>query len=137
MKALNRTQLKQASYARNEFHVTTGAGSTIDELLNPLVWAHVANQMKKFDLVEVVCEDGSYYAELLVTKAKGPEIALAILRHVNLAETDTSSADLGDYEVKFRGKAKWSIVRKNDKVVIKDGFDSKDAAAAELEKVAA
>lgn len=137
MKALNRTQLKQAAYARNEHHVMTAAGSAIEELLEPAVWVHVANLMKKFDVIEAVCEDGSYFVELLVVSAKGADVKLALLRHVVLSETLATVASDNAYEVKFRGRKRWSIIRTADKVIVKEDIETQQEAAAELEKLVA
>lgn len=137
MKALNRTELKQASYARNRFRVTAVAGSTLEDFMSARAWVHVSNLMKPLDIVEVAAEDGAFYAELLVRSVTATDVKVAVIHYLDLSEAVATNVSSDDYEVLYRGKARWSILTKPDKRVIKDQMESKEAAYAELEKLVA
>ena len=89
--------------------------------------------MNPTDRVEVVAEDNSWFAEVLIMST-GPNWArVKLLRHVSLVEKATKAdapiAENPQFEVNYGGvSAKHRVVRLSDKSVIKDGFATKAEA---------
>lgn len=64
--ALTGEKLLQAEYVRLRFAITPEPTVTLAQILEPSYWVHVAAQLKPHSIIEVVPQDGSYYAELFV-----------------------------------------------------------------------
>ncbi len=64
---------------------------------------------RRHDRVEVMPEDGSYYAELIVLSCDKLWAKMAVVQYVQLAEAETATDD--GYEVKWRGAKKHSVIR--------------------------
>src|SRR5258706_10614046 len=62
-------RLKGADFERIIYVANPGEGVTMEDLLSPEGWASVANLLRPWSHIEVRAEDGSYYAELLLTGA--------------------------------------------------------------------
>lgn len=125
-------RLSVDDYARTVFVATVEHGTTREDLTRPDFWSPVAVKMRPWDKIEVRTDDGTFYAELLVlscdrTWAIVKELAFVALGNKDISETKAAAVDSG-YEVRFRGPhAKWTVIRKSDESVIKDGM-SKDEA---------
>ena len=57
--------------------------------------------------------------------------AVAVLHHVELAKPELYG-DLVDYDIRYRGRAGWSGIRKADKTIVVEGLASREAVAAWL-----
>jgi hypothetical protein len=113
------------------------AGTTIDDVMDPAYWENV--QKDRFtvtqpwhqgQVIEVLPEDETFFAELLVLRLKNGNIALRKLNYSLLTNKDTK-VDESDFEIKHRGKSKWSIIRK-DGVVIDEHIDTESEAHEKL-----
>jgi hypothetical protein len=83
--------------------------------------------------VEVVPEDKSYFAELFVRSNTDTSVNVSVLRHVKFDDV-AKAADSGDpYEIKHRGGAGWSVIRKSDKAVVFEKGQSRVEAERFLE----
>lgn len=112
-------RLKQVEYARNVWAVTPESATKFEDVLSPAYWSHVARTIQKGDRIEILPADQSYFAELYVLSRTDNEVRVAVLRKVELVGADASSpASTGDYDVKHRGGAGWSVIRKVDKAVM-------------------
>ena len=126
-------RFKQAEYTRNIFAMTPAPNTEVEHLIKPEYWSHVAKMMNPTDRVEVVAEDNSWFAEVLIMST-GPNWArVKLLRHVSLVEKATKAdapiAENPQFEVNYGGvSAKHRVVRLSDKSVIKDGFATKAEA---------
>lgn len=142
---------KQADFARNTYRINIGNGVTLDDVLKHDYWANVARFFSADggDLIEVLSDDKSFYAELIVLSASKVDAKVAVLRVVQLgalnreviaddtvfaageqaviAKRGKISAD--EFEVYWAGAGKWCVKRLSDKVKINDnGFASKEEA---------
>lgn len=126
---LNSNHLKSAEYVRNIFFATPEAGTTYADMLTPEYWSHVAAQLQPNSRIEVVSEDLTWFAELMVTSVGRNWATVTPLRFVELAEAAAKPAPSAKHVVKWRGaNHKHSVVRAADKVVVKEGFaTAKDA----------
>lgn len=110
-------RLKFSEHTRNIFTMTPEAGTPIEALVDKGYWAHVAAKFKPGDRIEVLAEDGEYFAELLVQDAGRLYAKVAVLRHVKLDSVEVQESDLviGDLSIKHRGPhLKWCVLRGKD-----------------------
>lgn len=115
-------RLKGAEYERVVYVANPGEGVTLADLLRPECWASVTNTLRPWSHIEVRAEDGSYYAELLVT---GVDRAWAKVEVLNFKELTTKDVALTQatresrYEIKHTPGLQWHIVRKSDRHIVK------------------
>ena len=129
-----------AEFARQAFVAAPPAGTKFDELLEPDYWGHVARKFNPFDIIEVVPEDGAFYAKLIVVNCGKVWAKVQKLEYVDIGFKAPSGKVEGfaaaiaqtaaEYEVKFAGAAaKWRVVRISDnEVVSKEPLPTRDDA---------
>lgn len=117
--------------------------------MNPAFWANVAPSIKPYDRMEVRCDDGAFFAELLVLHSDRTFAKVRMLTFLDLqakpeaagdsktkgkdkkdkTTTDEPVGEMDKYEYKFRGpQCKHSIIRKSDNAVMVEKLESKEAA---------
>lgn len=125
-------RIKERSFARTDWNVIAETGTTEDNLKVPTYWAHVARQMRAFDMIEVLCEDGSWYARCLVL-ARGEAWAKVHVLEFTSLERHVMREGESDFEVSWGTiQTKFRVIRKKDRRVLKDGLESREAAMAWL-----
>jgi hypothetical protein len=126
---LNPHRMQPAESKRTVWHVTTEAETPLDAVLDPKYWAGCASKMRSRDRIEVEAEEGTYFAELMVLDVGRASAQVVLMRKVEFKANTVSGADLGDFEVTWRGvDKKWCVVRKSDKRVQRDGLETKQQA---------
>ncbi len=125
MKILQR-QIQEAEFVRKVYAATPEPGTSLDAMLQPDYWAHVAKNFRPGYLIEVRSPDGEWFAELYVRSVMDTGVSVAVLRK-HVFEASTPSAPV-EVDVKFRGDKKWSVVRKSDRTVLVEGLETKGAA---------
>ena len=143
-------QLAPGDFALFE-HVSTrydaliAQGVTPEQLMNPAFWAHHAVKLKPMDEIRARAADGTWVASLMVldssrTWAKVKMLQLDHLTTGDVALTEASLTErrafIDAHEVKLRGPHKWSVIRKQDRVVVQEDLGTKEAAQAWLESLA-
>ena len=132
MAKLLEKSLVQAEFARQLFRVTPPVGTNLDDMLEPSYWANVAMKFNPHDLIEVVPEDGAFYARLFVLSVQKLSLKVEKLEYVefNTSSKAESGKVLEQFESKWGGaSAKWRIHRKSDNApVSSDSFQSKEDA---------
>lgn len=136
MAKLLEKNLMGAEFARQSFRVTPPEGTKIEEMLEPEYWAHVARKFIPYDILEVVPEDGSFYARLLVLNTSKLWAKMQKLEYIELSAKKPVQAS-GKYEPKYGGpSAKWRAVNKSDgSIVSTESFQTRDEAEAYIEKL--
>ena len=125
-KNLLQNRIRLAEYDRLIYSVTPEPGVPIEEILKPEYWAHVAKQFQPGTRLEVTPEDRSWFAELYVRSNTNNSVSVAVLRHIKFDSAPKPAADNGEpYEIKHRGGAGWSVIRKSDKVPVFEKGQSK------------
>ncbi len=129
------SRFKGAEFMRHVWRVTPERGTTIEQLQKPEYWSHVAANLRPYARIEVVPEDGEYFAEFIVTQCDRLFAKVALICHIPLheaapvADAEFAEDDNADYQFKWKGPAlKWVILRKADGEKVAEGFESKDAA---------
>lgn len=118
-----------SEYARQSFVATPPAGTSLDDVLNENYWAHVAKKINPHDIIEIVPEDGAFYAKLIVTSRGSLWARVQKLEHVVLGGVAPAKKPGEDFEIGWAGPSdKWRIVRKEDKLVVSKNFASREDA---------
>lgn len=128
---LSPTALVETEFCRKSYRVIAAPTVNVEDLTRPAFWGHVAMRLRAGDLIEVLAEDNSFYAEVLVRSARRLDATVSILRFVKLEKPELDASIIDGYEIKFRGaRAKFTVLRGKD--VLKDGFDTEEMAQAYL-----
>lgn len=123
------TRLSLAEHATVVYHHTVEFGTTLEDVLKPAYWTHVAAHMRPGHRIEVMSPTIDWWAMLIVRAATKIEAAVAVIEHKSFTAPAVAAAPEQPYEVKWRGPtAKWSIVRKADGGIVKDQIASQDEA---------
>lgn len=126
--------LKAAEFIRQTYCVDATDHHTFDDVLRPDFWAHVSNQLKIGDKIEVRHVGNMFYAELLVVNVVQNAAVVKPLIHVVFKENDHESIEDEEYRTQLRGPKKWSVVRNSDNHVMIELLDTKaDAEKALIE----
>lgn len=130
MAAITGNRVRSAEFVRNVFVAAPPAGTTLAQIQDGEYWKNIQKQLHISDRIEVVPEDGSYFAELYVNDLTQYRIGVTLLRHIVLdPQADVPTEEGSPYEVKWRGGiAKHSVQYAKTKDVIKDGFNSRAEA---------
>lgn len=134
-----------SDYIRTHFVAVAEQGTTRDELKSPEFWKNIAPKVKVWDKIDVLSDDGTFYAEYLVMSCGRAWVKVREMLYINLTTSDVSAtqAEAQDGVVQADSKEghvvawkgpinKWSIIRNSDKEYIKKGFDSEADATTAL-----
>ena len=122
------TSLHDAAFSVPTLFHAPSPGTTLEDVLAPEYWAHVAATLRAGARIELLAQDGAWWAMLLVRAAGKTDAKVQALQYVELGQRE--AVTVGGYEVKWRGPArKWGIVRTSDLSVLQDGFAVKEEAA--------
>lgn len=130
LRKLHASRCQLAEQARNVYSAVVESGTTMEEVKEPSFWAHVSGprNFRPLDRIEVMPEDGVFWAELLVLSA-GPMFAkVHVLRHHEIGEVGTSS--LSDaFQVGWKGPVRqFAVIRAKDNAIMQDKFQTREAA---------
>lgn len=132
-------RMQLAEYQRNDWVVTAEQGTTTDDIINPIYFAHMAAMMKPYDHIEVRVDDGTWIADLLVLQIERNWARVKLMNYHELAVVDEVNTAPSSYEAVWKGPhLKWSVLRKSDKANIKPGFNDRvgaEAAMRDLERL--
>lgn len=131
MKILGKN-VKPAEYVRTVWAVKPEPGTTVEDLKQKEYWSHVAKTVSVGDRIEAVPEDNSWFAEFLIKAKTEVDVTVILLRYVSTEEKAAANDD--EFTIMFAGGAKWRVLRNSDKAILIDKLDSRDEAAAWLNK---
>lgn len=118
-----------ADEVRNQWVVNAEEGTTIQDVMDPGYWSHVAALLRPYDHIEVRLETGEWVAEVLVMSQGLNWAKVHILHKHELAASMEAPPASQRHEVKWRGpQHKWCVVRLADKQVLDAGRESAEAA---------
>lgn len=121
--------LRLATSARNAWHQTVPLDTTIEDLIKPSFWAHIANKLQPADRIEVDFEDGSWLADIRVNERDATWAKIQVLNQagkVAVASGDAPDEPEDDYKVEWSGRhTKYRVVRLSDKAVLQTMLPSK------------
>lgn len=138
-------ELNQFDYVSQRFDAEIPVGVPPEALLKPEFWAHQAVKLQPMNEIRARAKDGTWVAYYVVldcsrTWAKVHQLSFHRLTTADVSLSQSSEVDVKAFmeahRVVHRGPHKWSIVRKGDGAVIEQGIEQRDAATAELERLA-
>jgi len=132
---LNPQRIGLAEYRRQDYVVNAEIGTTIQDIMEPSYWAHVASQMQPYDHIEVRMESGEWIAELIVLAVGRNWLKVFLAANHELEAVDPDmERKTATHVIKWRGpQHRHSVVRLLDDAVLQDGFEDKPAAQAWLD----
>lgn len=130
MQPITENRFSEASYKRNYWNIILPFDAPYEDLFAPGYWSHIAEKLRPMDRIEVFREDGTEWAELLVTLTDRVSAKVIELNRVSLEKEDPVAVD-PEYSIAWAGPHhKFRIIRLSDKEVVQPGF----ATAAEAQR---
>lgn len=124
-------RMQHAEYWRQDWVVNAEVGTTVQDVLDPQYWCHMASQIKPYDRVEVRLETGEWILELVVLSVDRTWAKVHVLHHHDLSQVTDEAPGPAKTKVQWRGAHhKHSVVRLSDNTVLETGFANKEDAAA-------
>ena len=115
---------------RNIWQIVPEDNTPYELLFDKDYWGVMASKLRPFDHIEVLADDGSFWAELLVLMATKTQATVMELRKIEISTKEGAPVE-EKFAVKWRGPhSKWSVIRMADGSVVKQGFDDADSARA-------
>lgn len=105
---------------------------TLADILEPEFWTHAAKGLRQYDRIEIVSVDGRFFCEVLVLSARDSTAIVKQISYVDFVKAEQDAPKKEEvklYTIQYKGNInKHSVIRNADKVVLKDGFDTKAQA---------
>lgn len=129
---LNAASFQLAEEGRATRLIVLPEGATLEDVLKPIFWAHVAKQMHRRDRLEVHAYNGTWAADLLVLDCADLMAKVAVLHKYDL-QTAAGAVPLPEppqntYKYDFTKAAGWRVIRIEDGEVMFKGSKTKDEA---------
>lgn len=122
-------QMQTQEIGRNVWVVRPGEDVNPNDIDKPAFWAHVARNLRVNDRIEILAYDASWYAELIVRARTDLEASVGMLSFTKFEQPEASSAE--EFTVKYNpGPKNWRVISAESKAVVKEGFETKEAALA-------
>lgn len=123
--------LQMAGHYRESWEVVVPSETTIADLERAEFWVHVAKRLRRQSKIDVLWEDESRYAELIVLSSGTGFAKVKTLRTVEFDAADENNAPLDGFSVKWGGPHdKFRVVRNSDNLVMRKDFVKKSDAEA-------
>lgn len=121
----------QGSFRKREFGTTFWLhtmpnGTPFSRALEPDYWVLMARSVTPGDRIEIMPEDATFFAELLVRATTDRTVRVHVLRHVEIPDDSTPRPELS-FSVIYRGPNKRYCVMRNGEIV-QDGYATAEAA---------
>lgn len=117
---------KPAEQFRQTWIFTAPIDHSVEDLLRPEYWMHVADQLRHYAHVECYAEDGTFYAELLVVGKTANTARMALLNKVDLravTEPIDMAKELEAYVIRYAGPTNgFNVVRRADGRIMRGGL---------------
>lgn len=131
---LTAPRFKNAEYERTIWQASIEAGVPFEDVQKPEFWGHVAENLKPLARIEVIAEDLSYFAELIVIDCDRLWAKTQVLRFVDLRSDvaeDLLPAMSSGFKVEYKGPTKKHVViRLADNEIVQEGIATKAEANA-------
>jgi hypothetical protein len=120
------TRMHLAEHVRRDWVVDAEEGTTLDEVLDPQFWAHMAAQMTPFNRVEVRVETGEWVADLIVINCGRNWAQMHLIAQHELQKRQESPPSSEKHDVLWKGPhLKFCVLRKYDGQMLQQGFQSR------------
>lgn len=128
-RALQASRIQQVQHDVTDWSVVVEMGTTMNDILDPMFWAHTSVvRFKSGDILHVRSDDKSFYARLYVWAAERQAAFVSVLEKVERPQNAAGQRKF-EYEVDHRGPVlKWCYISKADKKAVETGFETEEAA---------
>lgn len=129
-KTLTQNRLQREGFSYSRYSVVLPPDVDFETVMTPEYMAHVGAQLKPFDRICFIPENGSYLADVVVTAAGRGFAKMVLLSHLDLSGSqDIERSAITN--VKHGGpRYKWMVVRASDGHTLTSGLDSEADALA-------
>lgn len=118
-----------AEHKRQDWVVEIPVGLTLEDVMQPGYWAHVAAQMDPLDTVQCRWEDGSLIAWFVVKFCERNYATLVLDRKLELGQEREVPQQTMKHKVEWKGPVlRFCVIRMSDQQVIHEGEREKQAA---------
>ncbi len=135
---VNPVRFKQFEFVNTKYSLTVESNTTIEDVQTPEFWAHISQQLRPYDDIRIVTDDGSWYADVfvLVAARNWARVKVKYFAQLTTSDVDQSQAEKIDtHRVEYKGPhRKWSVIRNQDDAYLKDGMQTQGEAAAWLKE---
>lgn len=129
-KPLPPSRLCETSFSVRRWRVEAEAGTTKQELESAAFWALVARMMEPGNIVEVLADDMSFYAEGVVIDASEQWAKVKINQFYRYNAEEAAPLQIDhEFDVCFRGARRWSVKRKSDSFILSENHTTRESAA--------
>ena len=131
-RSLIASRFQNAEHARTVWRVVAEEGTTLAEVCKPIFWAHVAHTMARFDKIEILADDETWYAELMVRDCGRGFASTVVLSHIEFdANEGDKPVSAEGFEIGWKGvKRRFVVIREADRTLVKEELPTKAAAMA-------
>lgn len=125
-------QFLPAASIYNHHAVLVAPDMTVEDILSPETWVHVARRLRQHDIIEAIAEDASFRVRITVRSITIPDVGTPMMRLALLDENrfnDGAELDVGAYKVAWNvGSKTFVIKRASDGKQMRDGFKTREEA---------
>lgn len=123
------TRMHLSEYKRQDWVCNAELGTTVEDVLKPEYWAHMAALMNPYDHIEVRVDDGSWVAYLLVTACDRTWAKVKLDRKLELVDDVSTPEQSIRHRVEWKGpQLKWCVIRVSDSERVQSEMASKEVA---------
>lgn len=117
-----------AESARRDWVANAEEGTTIQDVMEPSYWAHIASELRPYDHIEVRLDTGEWVAEVLVVSQGLNWAKVHLLHKHDLTMSTEAPPDSQKHIVKWRGpQKKFSVVRIADGSILQECMEKEMA----------
>lgn len=125
---INPMRVKLAEVDRQDWVATAEMGTTLEQIVEPSYWAHLASRLKPYDHIEVRVDDGIWLAQLLVKEAGRNWAAVLMLQSYKLETADVAQTRSSKYKIDWKGPhLKFCVIRLEDGERLQEQMSKRDA----------
>ena len=128
LKKLLDKDFKDAEFTRQFKFIKAPAGHTFEDIMQPAYWGNVSAMMTPWTRIDVAANDGTWYAELLVTTVGRQWARVHLLRKTTLSSADVDQTQAHTHDIRHVEGKGWCVIRRADKVEVMAGEETREAA---------
>lgn len=127
---IDSTRMRLSEYERQDWVANIEFGTTLEDILNPGYWAHMAAYLRPYDHIEARSDDGTWIACLIVTGCDRTWARVVVDRVIKLTTREVAETQARPvHKVEWKGpQNKFTVIRIADSEPIRAGFATKDEA---------
>jgi hypothetical protein len=117
---------------RQDWVVDAEEGHTVEQVLDPMYWAHVAPKFTLYDRVEVRVDTGEWMLELIVIQTGRNFARVHVAARHDFTTSPSAAAPKSSirHKIEYKGThKKHCVIRIADSALLQEGFQTRDMAS--------